>query len=476
MRRCLHAWSLLWLLASVLACAHEAVLSGESGAGVSLPDSQPGRAPERVVLISVAGLRPADYGVRNGSLARRNVLMPHLAELARRGAYAEAVEPVLPAAPYPVHATLVTGLRPERHGLMGDEVLGRQGVDISGIASETRIRGIPLWRSVEAAGFPVVALNWPSTRGSDVTLLLPDLGVPRNDPDLRWFEDLRREATPWVVERLRRLDETLPELRWPTTAERDSLVEGLACEITSQPQTPVLWLLSFEQSGTALSRSGPGSEGARKGLAGVDARIGRLLDCFEDAGIRDSTAWVVVGDRSFFPLHTVVYPNVVLERVGLITPSSVRGSGIARWQAYVRSYGGAAVVYAEDESDALLARQALEEQAKRTGAFRIIPASQLESLHADPNAWFGLQGEVGYGIGKSARGLLLEATQRRGLGGYLPTQPGSAVGFVAWGSGVRSGVRVPSLSQVDVAPTVAELLGVELPGADGQPQRGILGP
>ena len=460
----------------MLACAHEGVLSRESGAGASVPDSQPGRAPERVVLISVAGLRPPDYGVRNGSLAPHSVLMPRLADLASHGAYAEAVEPVLPAAPYPVHATLVTGLRPERHGLLGDEVLGRQGVDVSGIASESRIRGIPLWRSAEAAGLSVVALNWPSTRGADVTLLLPDLGVPRNDPGQRWFEDLRGEATPWVVERLRRLDETLPELHWPTTAERDSLVEGLACEIANQPQTPALWLLTFEESGTAISRFGPGSEGARQGLAGVDARIGRLLECFEDAGIRDSTAWVVVGDRSFFPLHTVVYPNVALERVGLITPSSIRGSGIARWQAYVRSYGGAAVVYADNESDALLARRALEEQAKRTGAYRIISASQLESLRGDPSAWFGLQGEVGYGIGKSARGLILQATERRGLGGYLPTQPGSAVGFVAWGAGVQSGVRVPSLSQVDVAPTVAELLGVELPGADGQPQRGILGP
>jgi len=402
--------------------------------------------------------------------------MPHLAQLARHGAYAEAVEPVLPAAPYPVHATLVTGLRPDRHGVLGDEVLGRQGVDVSGIASETRIRGIPLWRAVEAAGLPVVALNWPSTSGSGVTLLLPDLGVPRNDPDQRWFEEVEKEATPWVVERLRRLDETLPELRWPTTAERDAFVEGLACEIARQPQTPALWLLSFEQSGTAISRSGPGSEGARQGLAGTDARIGRLLDCFEDAGIRDSTAWFVIGDRSFFPLHTIVYPNVELERVGLITPSSVRGSGIARWQAYVRSYGGAGVVYAEDESDALLARRALEEQARRTGAFRIVPASELETLQADPNAWFGLQGELGYGIGKSARGLLLEATERRGLGGSLPTQPGSAVGFVAWGAGVRPGVRLSDFSQVDVAPTLAELLDVELRGADGQPERGILGP
>jgi hypothetical protein len=374
-----------------------------------------------------------------------------------------------------VHATLVTGLRPDRHRVLGDEILGPRGVHARGIASENRIRGIPLWRAAQAAGHQVTALNWPSTRGADVALLLPDMGVPGAEPDQRWFEDLRGEATPWVLEQMRRFDETLPELRWPTTAVRDSLVEHLACAIASQPATPALWLLNFEQSGTAIAQDGPGSDGARAGLGRVDDAIGRLLDCFDDAGIRDSTAWVVVGDRSLFPLHTIVYPNVVLERVGLITPSSMRSSGIARWQTYVRSYGGAAVVYAQDEADALLARRALAEQVDRTRAFRLVSARELEQLHADSDAWFGLQGAAGYGIGHSARGQLIRATERRGLGGYLPSQPGSGVGLVAWGAGVERGVRVPSMSQIDVAPTVADLLGFDLPGADGSPLVGILG-
>lgn len=469
------SWLWLSLMASLLACAQGGGNGAEPEALATLPASDPGRAPARVVLISVAGLRPADYGVGEGTLARQSVAMPRLGQLARQGAYAEALEPVLPAAPYPVHATLVTGLRPDRHGLLGDEPVGPRGVQIADIASEKRIRGIPLWRAAAASGQSVVALNWPSTLGADISLLLPDLGVPRNDPEQRWFEELRGEATPWLVERMRELDETLPELRWPTTAGRDWLVERLACEIARQPETPALWLLAFEHSGTALARDGPGSDGARSGLAGVDAAIGRLLECFEEADLGDSTAWIVVGDRSFFDVHTIVYPNVALERVGLITPSPLRNSGISRWQAYVRSYGGAAVVYAADEADALLARRALEEQAARTRAFRIVSAGQLEALHADPEAWFGLQGEAGYGIGKSVRGLLIQATQRKGLGGYLPSKPGSSVGFVAWGAGLRPGIRVPSLSQIDVAPTVAALLGFGLGGTDGRPVEGILG-
>jgi hypothetical protein len=49
-----------------------------------------------------------------------------------------------------------------------------------------------------------------------------------------------------------------------------------------------------------------------------------------------------------------------------------------------------------------------------------------------------------------------------------------APGFVAWGRGVRAGVSVPWMRQVDVAPTVAALLGVGLSDAEGRPVVGIL--
>jgi hypothetical protein len=208
----------------------------------------------------------------------------------------------------------------------------------------------------------------------------------------------------------------------------------------------------------------------------VDAALGRLIECFEAAGIAESTALLVVGDRRLFPIHSVVYPNVALERAGLITRSPMHlGAGVAHWDAFVRSYGGAAVVYARGEEDALLARRALEEQADQTRAFRVVSARELLGLNADPEAWFGLEGVSGYGIGKAARGMMVQATERRGLGGYLPTLDGSEVGFVAWGAGIRPGVRVPKMSQVDVAPTAAALLGLRLPDADGKTVVGILG-
>jgi hypothetical protein len=46
--------------------------------------------------------------------------------------------------------------------------------------------------------------------------------------------------------------------------------------------------------------------------------------------------------------------------------------------------------------------------------------------------------------------------------------------FVAWGYGIRAGVQLDRLPNVDVAPTIAMLLGLSMPGALGRPRADLL--
>ena len=158
---------------------------------------------------------------------------------------------------------------------------------------------------------------------------------------------------------------------------------------------------------------------------------------------------------------------------GLLTPDQV-GSNIVHWNAMVRSNGGSAFVYAREAEDAVLARHVLDEVAVRTGAFRIVSAEEMLRYGADPSAWFGLEGESGFIFGDASRGILVEPFSGRGGWGYLPENPAMDTGFVAWGPGFRRGVRLPRLRLVDVAPTLAPLLGVSLKGVDGRMLVGVL--
>ena len=46
--------------------------------------------------------------------------------------------------------------------------------------------------------------------------------------------------------------------------------------------------------------------------------------------------------------------------------------------------------------------------------------------------------------------------------------------FIAWGNGIRPGARVDEMRNVDVAPTVAHLLGLEMKNISGRVLTGIL--
>jgi predicted AlkP superfamily pyrophosphatase or phosphodiesterase len=418
--------------------------------------------PERVVLISIEGLTPDAYR----AAPDRASGMPALAALARAGVEADAVEPAAPASVYPAHATLVTGELPARHGIAADRLLDERGVRRARYSHATRLRAPTLWQRTREAGLSVASLDWPSTEGAAVDLLLPDVEPARQGES--WLGLVADAATPRLAERVRVLAAADPS---PDAARRDAILATLACELVADPAPPALLLVRLSATGEALERSGPGSPEARAAFARADAELRRLLGCLDAAGALGVSAVAVVGDRGFLAVHTEIQPNVVLARRQLL--STARSLG--RWSAIARPNGGSAFVYAVDEDRAVEARRALEEAAAETRAFRVVSADELFELGADPETWFGLEATPGFVFGAKATGALLEPAGMRGASGYLPGRPEMQPAFVLWGRGVRAGVRIPWMRQSDVAPTLARLLGASLDAVDGRPVVGALG-
>jgi hypothetical protein len=58
--------------------------------------------------------------------------------------------------------------------------------------------------------------------------------------------------------------------------------------------------------------------------------------------------------------------------------------------------------------------------------------------------------------------------------GYLPDHPAMYPALVLSGAGIAPGARMRHVRNVDVAPTIAALLGVELPGVEGHVLREAL--
>ena len=139
------------LLCTALALAGCASTPAATEAATDAATAAPGLprdAQAPVILVSIDGFRN-DYLQRG--------LTPTLAAMAANGARAEYMRPSYPSITFPNHYTLVTGLRPDRHGIvhnaMSDAGLGKfRTSDRAAMAKSDWWGGVPVWVSVERAG------------------------------------------------------------------------------------------------------------------------------------------------------------------------------------------------------------------------------------------------------------------------------------------------------------------------------------
>ena len=106
------------LLALTLACFWLVGVFGGSDPHIEAPAPE---ATERaLILVSIDGFRH-DY------LDRADVDAPTLRRLATEGVRADGMVPVYPSVTLPNHWSLVTGLYPEAHGIVGNEMRDPDG-------------------------------------------------------------------------------------------------------------------------------------------------------------------------------------------------------------------------------------------------------------------------------------------------------------------------------------------------------------
>ncbi|MDB6174932.1 MAG: type phosphodiesterase/nucleotide pyrophosphatase [Chthoniobacteraceae bacterium] len=63
---------------------------------------------------------------------------------------------------------------------------------------------------------------------------------------------------------------------------------------------------------------------------------------------------------------------------------------------------------------------------------------------------------------------VIVSTNYLGTHGYPNTDPQLDGAFIPSGYGIKPGVTIPRITNLDVAPTITELLGIKLPNPDGR--------
>ena len=423
----------------------------------------------RLIVISIDGLA----GFYWDDPAAR---MPTLRGLAARGALARSVESVFPSTTWPSHATIVTGVRPHRHGVVANSILNREtGVaeDLTGdpIYDAAALYHAPtLWDVARAAGLTAAALDWPGTRRAAA------LGF-----NLPFFKDQRvfhEHTAPEVLGELSSLGYPVGRMgEWaelPKRFMKDAMVAELAAHVFGRHR-PDLLLVHFLCTDSFQHLWGPRSPEAYWAIEYVDERIARLLARLPEGEVPERTALVVLSDHGFLPVEREIRPNVRLRQLGLLRVDDA--GGVRRARARFVANGGGGLLYVLGHHDrAGLARELAAELGRLDGVANawtedLFPALGLPSPGANPRL-----GDVAFEtesgamfVSEAVDAEPLGPTRRyRGAHGHLPSRPENRAFLLAVGPGIKPGVELGPIATVDIAPTLGHLLGVALPDVEGR--------
>ena len=253
---------------------------------------------------------------------------------------------------------------------------------------------------------------------------------------------------------------------------RDELYSRVARHLLARHR-PSLLLLHYITPDGVEHAYGPHTPEAYKAVAESDRRVKEIWDALQRPPFAGQAALFVVSDHGFAPYEKIIQPNAIFKRLGLIE-TDVKGK-VARRRAWCVSQGGSAFIYLLDaDPKGELLTRVRGELAKVEGVRSVLGPDEFVKLglpRPDDNpemAQLVLTTGPGYSFGDAVAGTdVVRAGGLKGTHGHLPQPAYLHATFVAAGAGIRPGVRLKAVRSIDVAPTIARVLGLELPTAEG---------
>jgi predicted AlkP superfamily pyrophosphatase or phosphodiesterase len=219
---------------------------------------------------------------------------------------------------------------------------------------------------------------------------------------------------------------------------------------------------------------GPHTPEAYQAVAESDQRIAEIWQTLQEPPLAGQATLFVVSDHGFAPYEKFIRPNVALNELGLVATD---GDGkITARKAWCVAQGGSAFVYALDKSrQAEIAADLKAKLAKLEGVAEVHGPEEyarfgLPLPTANPEAPdLVLTTGPGYSFAEQVTGEAVAKTDGlKGSHGHDPAPAYMHATFIAAGAGIKPGVQLDKIQNVDVAPTIAKLMGIALHDVDGR--------
>lgn len=359
-----------------------------------------------VILISADGFR-YDYAEKYQAT--------NLLRLSAQGVRAASMIPSFPSVTFPNHYTLVTGLYPSHHGLVGNSFYDPAKKDSYSMSAKDKVRdsswygGTPLWVLAEEQQMLAASLFWVGSEAAEKGIR-PTYYYNYNE----------------VI---------------PVDRRIQIVKEWLSLPEDKRPHLITFYLSEPDHAG---HRYGPDAPETEQAVKMVDSVVRQLTEMVKTIGL--PVNFVFVSDHGMTAVdqeHPLAMPNAI-DREKFIIPSS----------------GTMIDLHAKNKADILPLYEQLKKEEKDYKVY--LKTDMPEHFH---------YGEKDDRMNRIGDILVIPewpkvfSNRKPGAGyhGFDPAQVKNMhATFFTWGPNIRNGLKIPSFENVNVYPMVAEILKLNI--------------
>lgn len=424
-----------------------------------------------VILISLDGLAHYYFDDPKAQL-------PTLRKLAAEGARAKKMLCSFPTVTWPNHTTLVTGVPPLKHGMISNGVFDRsEHKNITYLCDPVFdmadcVKAPTVFDIAHQAGLKTAGVCWPATRNAKTL----DWTVP----DMMEQDLFEKFSTPSLLAECRQAGIAYEKQQeWCKAGNagkspRDYMYAQLARHILikHKPQLLLLHLMSADGFQHGTGRQSPDAYFA---VNDCDRHLRDIIDAVKEAGLADSTTLIVTADHGFRSFTKQIQPNVMFRQDGLITGAV--GGKVTERRAWCLSEGGSAFIYVLDDANrAAIAADIKPKLAGLEGVDWVREPAEFAALgfpgpkqdRRAPDLLMSAKDGYAFSEVTGGEDVIANSDVVRGTHGYDPNADDMRAIFVAAGAGIKKGVTLDQINNLDVAPTIARLLELDMKNVDGR--------
>lgn len=424
-----------------------------------------------ILLVSVDALKPEFVFEQERLGVKLPVITNYFVE---KGLTAgDGMKSVFPTFTYPCHQSMITGTNPAIHKIVNNGIFDPLGEHLGAWHWFANTEVKTLWEAAKENGYWSASVAFPTSVGARGDFIAPEFWWDGSSLDSR-FIDAVAKPQGIISEMEKEIGQYAGGLDLSDNGDAQRgkaalwmLKNKIAPVISEKPFFMSAYFASFDES---AHQYGVYSNEAARSLEKIDKMLGELIE--EAMKITDGHLIVcVVSDHGSLDNTHNISPNVLLHDAGLIQTDE--NGRVISWKAFSQRAGGTAEVRLADPEDkeAADALKKIMDQLladENSGIMEVLNGEEAKKRGGFPEAAYVLVSDKGYELrddvtGDYCRTRLTQKAQH----GYNENFPEMRASFMLTGEGITKG-NVENVHLIDVAPTLAGLMGFVLPDAEGR--------